>query len=144
MALLAAPGGYVLGVEKVPELAARSIITVQACCPGLLPPGALAFEGRHRGGGGGGEAPAGAEGEVEAPAPAGAEGEGEGQPLLEIVHGNVLAGECSWVGHAKLRCCRPVCVRCGRSWCLNAPCHNHHVLVFNFPQTCFRASRLSM
>jgi len=73
MALLVTPGGYVLGVEKVPELAVRSVESVRSAVPGLMAPGARAGEGRRGGVGG---------------------GEGEGAPLLEIVHGNVLSGEC--------------------------------------------------
>ncbi|KAI8465693.1 MAG: protein-L-isoaspartate O-methyltransferase-domain-containing protein [Monoraphidium minutum] len=68
MAILARPGGSVLGVEKVPELAARSVPSIQAAAPGLLPEDAAAAEGR----------------------PA-ARPEGAAAPLLEIVHGNVLA-----------------------------------------------------
>jgi hypothetical protein len=77
MALMVEPGGSVLGVEKVPELAVRSVESIARAAPQLLPPGAAAAEGRRR-------------------APAG-DGDGDGDggpPLLEIVHGNVLSGGC--------------------------------------------------
>jgi hypothetical protein len=70
MALLVGPNGRVLGVEKVPELAARSVDSIQSAAPGLLAAGARAGEGAR-----------------------GARGAGEGAPLLEIVHGNALSGE---------------------------------------------------
>ncbi|GBF98477.1 hypothetical protein Rsub_11687 [Raphidocelis subcapitata] len=72
MALMVAPDGRVLGVEKVPELAVRSVESIQAAAPGLLPPGARAGDAAARLG-----------------APAGAAG--GGAAVLEIVHGNALA-----------------------------------------------------
>lgn len=73
MALMVSPGGYVLGVEKVPELAARSLQSVRAACPGLLAEGAAAGDG---------------------PRPRGTVHDDPGgppRPVLEITHANVLS-----------------------------------------------------
>ena len=88
MALLVAPGGAVLGVEKVPELAARSRASVAAAVPGLLAPEVEARERRRSGGGDGGDGDG--DGDA-AEAPAGEGGGGGG--VLEIIHGNALGGE---------------------------------------------------